>query len=52
MQQKKCRRTSSLKTGTKFPLINIEFKKILRCIFCWGFSYTNYQAINLCEISN
>jgi hypothetical protein len=41
----------SIKKGSVFPTINVEFKKILRAIYCWVYSYTNYQAINLYEIS-
>lgn len=50
-QNNKCKKKVSIKNGSKFESLNIEFKKILRSIYCWVYSYTNYQAIGLCEIS-
>ncbi len=50
-KNKKCSKKMSLKNSTKFINLNIEFKKILRGIYCWIYNYTNYQAINMCDIS-
>lgn len=48
---KNCKSMLSVKAGSKFEGITIDCKKILRCFYCWVYSYTNYQAINLAQIS-
>ncbi len=50
-KEKKCKGTSSLKQGSKFYPMKIKFKKILRGFYCWAYSYTNYQAVNMCQVS-
>lgn len=48
---KKCKSLLSVKAGSKFEGLTIDCKKILRCFYCWVYSYTNYQAIAYVQVS-